>query len=76
MCVCVHADVGLCVINMHELIINKTQDRHTPGVGACTDIDGFVYDKKPVKKRQSKCRDKEWGPTRRNGMKNCLTETG
>lgn len=76
-CVCADVDLRVCACTcMRELIIETTPYRHTPGVCARTETDVVTYDKMAVKKRQSKCRDKERGQTRRNGMKNCLTETG
>ncbi len=76
-CVCWRGPMCVCVcVCVCELIIKKTPDRHTPGVCARTETDVVIYDKMPVKRRQSKCRNKERGPPRRNGMRNCLTETG
>lgn len=81
MCMYVHADVDLCACvracaGICIFIIKKTEDRR-----AETDV--VVYEKKThtqkktlVNNRQSKCRNKERGPTKRNRMKNCLTEAG
>lgn len=68
-CVRVHVPTFACVKS-------SSRHSHAGGVRAHSETDVVIYDKMPVKKRQSKCRDKERGLTRRDGMRNSLTETG